>query len=232
MTPTFNMFDFTFPIAPGNLVYLSRELQPVVSYGHITKPFPSAVWLALVITIFVLATMQFVSYRVYQMPKIVSHSLAKSEEFPLNFFLYSYVKLTEPDPLPWFKKWSTGKFLTFLWTILGLFAILFYTSNLRAHFMTIEYEEPPSTLNHVAERGKRVYIFDTAVGLRSVSAPVPVTYRHNLKTCYTYILGKSFWKQQARLGHQSTRLPSWRRRLGESLVSLTQEEDYLHKLLM
>ncbi len=166
LVPIFNMFDLTFPLTPGHLVYLSRQLQPVVSYGHIMKPFPTAVWIAIIITLFALATMQLISYRVYQMPGISSHALATLEEFPMNFFLYSYVKLTEPDPLPWFKKWSTGKFLTFLWSLLGLFAIMFYTSNLRAHFMAIEYEDPPSTLNHIAERGKRVYIFDTAVDQR------------------------------------------------------------------
>ncbi len=60
--------------------------------------------------------------------------------------------------MPWFRSWSAGRFLIFVWMVLSLFLIMFYTSNLRASLMIIDYEKPLDTLQDIVDNGKRVYI--------------------------------------------------------------------------
>ncbi len=70
--------------------------------------------------------------------------------------------------MPWFPKWSSGRFSIFLWSYLSSFLIMFYTSNLRAHLATVDYEKPLDTLESVAENGKRVFIYNAAFKQRLV----------------------------------------------------------------
>ncbi len=45
---------------------------------------------------------------------------------------------------------------------------MFYTSNLRAHLATVDYEKPLDTLESIAENGKRVFIYNAAFQQRLV----------------------------------------------------------------
>ncbi len=94
---------------------------------------------------------------------MIKHGLMKHVSSQFDLFLYPFVKLTEPDPLPWFTKWSSGRLVVLLWSLTSLLLVLFYTSNLRANMIMVNYEPEPRTLLDVAERGERVYMYDLAV---------------------------------------------------------------------
>ncbi len=67
--------------------------------------------------------------------------------------------MTEPEPLPWFTSRGTGgHLLVFLWTLLAWLLVMFYQSNLRAHLILLEYEEPIDTLEDVLLRAKKIWI--------------------------------------------------------------------------
>ncbi len=140
----------------------------MITYSHIVRPFDRTTWILGTLTVFLLATMQLIAYKIYQKPYCKTHNLSKPEEPWFNFYLFSFCKVTEPDCLPWFTKFSAGKLLTCLWMLLAMLLIFFYVSNLRAHFMIVKYEEPPTTLKHIVQRGQRVYIVEVAVALRYI----------------------------------------------------------------
>ena len=83
-----------------------------------------------------------------------------------DFIIHPVAKITEPDPMPWFQGWSTGQFLVFTWSVLALFLTMFYTSNLRAHLVTIHYERPLESFQDIVDNGKKVYIGDGFARLR------------------------------------------------------------------
>ncbi len=75
--------------------------------------------------------------------------------------------MTLTDPLPWFDKWTSGKLGAFLWMMFALLMISFYTSNLRAHMITIDYEEPLHTFEAIARLAGKVYLYSGAYQQRS-----------------------------------------------------------------
>ncbi len=148
--------------------YMSRSPIPVDSYGSILKPFSREVWAATAVLMGVFATFFWTAHRCYTRDALADHArgLVRQEASPFNFFLYSFAKITEPDPLPWFKRMSSGKFVVLLWRILALFLVMCYNSNLRTHMMTETYEKPIDTLQDVVDNGKKVYIWNAATDNR------------------------------------------------------------------
>ncbi len=144
------------------LSYIFRAPRKVVSYGNVARPFSVLVWLIIFFTVFVLATLQFASYKVYTSKGIIEYDIMKKVSSQVDLFLYPFVKITEPDPMPWFIKWSTGKFVVFLWTLTAMLLVMFYTSNLRAYMIMIDYEPEPRTLKDIVDREERVYIYNLA----------------------------------------------------------------------
>ena len=41
---------------------------------------------------------------------MLGHKLTMREDNLSNFYIYVFAKITEPDPLPWFNKWSSGNY--------------------------------------------------------------------------------------------------------------------------
>lgn len=161
----FHMFEIIYPNWSGKLVYITRYPLLVTSYNNLTKPFSAATWALSLTTIFILSILLFVTHKVYS-TFLKTFALAKEEINPSNFFLFPFTKITEPEPLPWFEKWSTGKFVVFLWSALCFFLPMFYNSNLRSHLTMLQYEKAPNTLNDITLRGQRVYIFEGAMRQR------------------------------------------------------------------
>ncbi len=155
-------FDFGSPMIFVEMHYMSRSPVPVTSYGNITKPFSMGVWMLSILCIGALSAMFYVAYKAYRSEGLAGWRLARNEESRANFLIYPFAKITEPDPLPWFLTWSTGTYLVFLWSLLSLFLNMFYTSNLRANMMTLDYERPIDTLEDIVANGQRVYIHDGA----------------------------------------------------------------------
>ncbi len=161
-----SMFDYGAPLVLTNLVYMTRPPLPVLTYNRMATPFPNSVWTATLTTILVLACLMFVIHRVHTTTELKRFELVKKVRSQVNFFLFAFAKITEPDPLPWFQEWSSGKIATLSWSVLSTFMIFFYTSNLRAHLVMIDYEEPPKGVRDIHKRGERVYIHDVALKQR------------------------------------------------------------------
>ncbi len=167
MLEVFNrLFDLIVPYSESKLIYVTRAPKPMTSLGSITKQFTIVVWITSASTIFALAALLYLTHTLYQVDHIKMYTLAKEEKLKANIWIFPFAKITEPEPLPWFKKWSAGKMVVLLWSVLSTFLAHFYTSNFRASLIAVEYEEPPTTLQNVVDRGERVYIFDLAVFLR------------------------------------------------------------------
>ena len=153
-------FTLSAPFLLTEKGYISRNPIPVTTYGNISRPFSASVWALSAIAIATFSFLFMVSHRLYSSSKhLRPFHLARKERAPLNFVIFPFAKITEPDPLPWFRKWSAGKLLVLLWSTFSLTMILFYCSNLRVHFVTVDYESPIDTLEDVVKNNKRVYLF-------------------------------------------------------------------------
>ncbi len=147
----------------GEMVYGSSVPQQVVSLDNITEPFPGNVWIYTVLTLLLFSFLSYTFHWAYQK---LGHGLVGPESDKSNFFLFTYCKITEPEPLPWFDRVAGGKLCVTSWGIFCLFMIMFYQSNLRAHMITVKYERPIETLEDVLLRARKVWLPTVAVTLR------------------------------------------------------------------
>ncbi len=162
-------FALSTPLMMSSLLYISRSPVPITTYGNVSKPFSPLVWVATLVILLVLSFMLLGTYCLYyRSGHLRKFHLVKKEELPLNFIIFPLVKITEPDPLPWFKTWSSGKFIVMLWSLFSLFLIMFYTSNLRVKMLTVEYEVPIKTLEDILAYSKKVYLFQGFIRHRCV----------------------------------------------------------------
>ncbi len=157
------MFDTGFPLVQMRILGVSRAPKAKLPFGNIMKPFPLSTWLAMLVSLLALSTVLVGSYETYEK---VSKKLIIKEDAYENFFLFTFCKIAEPEPLPWFKGGIAGKLTVFLWTLLSLFCILFYLSNLRAVMVTTEYEKSIDTLQDILDNGRRVWIDNGFIQLR------------------------------------------------------------------
>ncbi len=148
-------YDFTPIIHGTGTVFMARVPQPVLSFGNVLKPFNATTWLLILSTVFLLCVMFLFTYMIYE--KLRSEFVVP-EPSKLNFFLYPMFKITEPDPLPWFKGGMSSKLSVFTWSLFALFINMFYLSNLRAYMIMVDYEDPMETLDDVATQGRKVWI--------------------------------------------------------------------------
>ncbi len=147
----------THPFLHTGLKYIAvapREINLTV--GNIVKPFNALTWAAVTCSLFLLCSFFLAAHSVYQRLEGIS---LRPEESKLNFYLYGFCKITEPEPLPWFSKAAAGTMSVTLWTMLGLFVSMFYQSNLRAFMVTKEYEKPMVSLQDVLDRGENIWVF-------------------------------------------------------------------------
>ncbi len=136
-----------------------------LTLGNIVKPFNALIWAAVTCSLFLLCTFFLAAHRVYQRLEGIS---LRPEASKLNFYIYGFCKITEPEPLPWFSKAMAGTMSVTLWTIFGLFITMFYQSNLRAFMVTKEYEKPMVSLQDVLDRGENIWMSRTAYFLMQV----------------------------------------------------------------
>ncbi len=159
--------DQSFHLFVGSSHFVSRLPIPIVSFGNIVRPFSPMVWAMTGVTTFALATFFLFASRVYQSSNRDNLRSRGLDEPVENFYLYSFFRLTEPDPLCWFtSKWSAGRLGVLLWSLLSLFLMHSYSSNLRAHIMAVQYERPLKTLEDIISNGRTVYIYKSAFGIR------------------------------------------------------------------
>ncbi len=120
--------------------YISRYPRPIPSFYNILVPLSPGVWWnfvhkctcytrhlfffrsATLLSLLGFSLFFLLAHKVYQLEPLSHLNLAKNEPFVTNFFISTTAKITEPDPLPWFSKWSTG--------YAPCYTILCYTTNL------------------------------------------------------------------------------------------------------
>ena len=151
-------------LATNTFVFASKAPEAITTFGNLTQPFDMSIWLCTFLAVAVIASCIAVAHKLYSN---INRKLVKAESQPTNFFLFTFCKITEPEPLPWFfKGLFGGPTLVFLWSLLAWLLIMFYQSNLRAHMIASEYEKPMDTLQDVLDRSTRVWIANVMTHLR------------------------------------------------------------------
>ena len=177
-------FDLDFPQAMVRVVGLSRTPGQKLPFGNITKPFSPLLWLLISFCLVSLSLSLFVAHALYER---VSKRLVLKEEAKTNFLLFTFCKITEPEPLPWFRGGFGGRLLVFLWTTLSLLCTMFYVSNLRAMMVTTEYEKSIDTLEDVLTHGKKVWIPQAMTSLKYKTS-LPRMQRYFLKIILLFLV--------------------------------------------
>ncbi len=143
----------------GNFHFISRMPNVLERFYGFLLPFSLSIWVTTIFSLLCLSIMFYITYSAYTIPEMSHAGLHIKETSSLNFFLYTLSKLTEPDPLPWFtSQWSTGKLLTFIWSLYCLLMTSFYNCNLRAHLAAVDYEKPVDNANDVIQQGKTPWL--------------------------------------------------------------------------
>ena len=154
-------FDLTDQLGFVETLFVSRSPIPLVSFNNVTKPFAWTVWIAIAVSLLACSAYFLASHKIYsRLQSLTGIKLVQEEVSSLNFFLFTFFKITEPDPLSWFKEWTGGKAVVFMWSFLALFLSMAYTSNLRAHMMTVRREHPLDTLQDIVDYAHRPWIFN------------------------------------------------------------------------
>ncbi len=126
-----------------------------------SKPFEAFTWVGIVFTLFLLCTFFLVAHTTYKSLGL-GDDLVLPEGSRFNFFLYGFCKITEPEPLPWFRRAAAGSLAVTLWSVFALLLLMFYQSNLRAHLVTVDYEKPMATMQDVLDRGQKIWSINSA----------------------------------------------------------------------
>ncbi len=147
------------PHIEQNFYFISRMPRVLENSHGFLLPFSKLIWITIITSLLCLSIMFYFTYTLYSLPEFLYAGLHKKETSSLNFFLYTFCKIAEPDPLPWFTcKWSTGKLLTFMWSMYCLLIIFFYNCNLRAHLSAVDYEKTIDNANDVIQHGKTPWL--------------------------------------------------------------------------
>ncbi len=139
--------------------FVSRTPKQVASYTSTAKPFFGLFWAMIALTLFCFHIIIYIAHSMYASSFIALEKLHKGQSSFAKFGISVYFKVTEPEAIDMFShKWSTGRLLSFLWTVFCFFVIAFYNSNLRAHLAAITYEAKIETTQDVVNKGERVWI--------------------------------------------------------------------------
>ncbi len=153
-------FELLYPHHHTQLKFMSRVPRPLEKTDSLLRPFSPLIWSLFTLTTLSFSLMFLVAHSTYSSDGVKQWKLHRHEVSKVNFLLYTFSKVAEPDPVPWFtQKWSAGKFLAFLWSLYALLAVLFYACNLRAHLAALDHEEKIDTLQDVINNRQRPWIF-------------------------------------------------------------------------
>ncbi len=128
-------------------------MQELVPFSNITLPFPWTIWLYILLVLTLFSVIFLLFHKSYY-----ALGLTNPEPSVSNFLIYTFCKITEPEPLPWFERSVGGKLGVFSWSVFCSFIIMFYQSNLRANMITVTYSKPIETLSDIVDHGKTVWL--------------------------------------------------------------------------
>ncbi len=163
-TPQFHRhFELLLPFIEAPFAFISRKPSVLERVDNIFRPFSIDIWIVVIATMLCFSVVFYVVHYLYSQ-KLWKQKFHRNEDSSINFILYSFCKITEPDPVPWFtEKWSAGKLLSFQWSLFCLLIVAIYTCNLRAHFAAVDYEKPIDTAEDVIENGKRPWLISELI---------------------------------------------------------------------
>lgn len=96
-------FDLLTPLLFYELFVAYRTPVPVASFGSITAPFAWPVWGALFATVSALAASLMAAHGAYSsLDDDTRSALVRPVHSKVDFFLFAFAKMSEPDALPWF----------------------------------------------------------------------------------------------------------------------------------
>ncbi len=151
--------EVMFPHIEQNFYFISRQPRVLENTDGFLLPFSSLIWSIIIFSLLCLSVMFYITHSIYTFPELMYAGLHKKENNPTNFFLYTFCKITEPDPVPWStERWSTGKFLAFVWSMYCLLIVSFYNCNLRAYLSAVDYEKPIDSTEDVVRNGQRPWL--------------------------------------------------------------------------
>ena len=149
-------FRYSSPYVLIEERFVTREPNSIKSLYQHFNVFQLPVWIAIICTLASLAvSFKFIHF-IYL--NKINPALAGSVTHPMDFIILSTASITEPDPLPWFPKFSAGKLLVLVWDIFCLNINFFYYCNLRTQLMMVEYENPIDSNQAVIESGRPFYM--------------------------------------------------------------------------
>ena len=105
--PIIQFVTMTYPFHVVNSKWISRQPIPLKAYNSMINVFSFTVWIFVIATLFLLAMLFGFVYFMYQKDER-TQNLAIKLTHPMDFVLLTYFAITEPDPLPWFPRWSSG----------------------------------------------------------------------------------------------------------------------------
>lgn len=159
----FKSTDFSTYIYEIEMKFLTRAPLKISSFDNLTRVFSPIVWIAIYLCLAALTLMMFITHRIYTQVDLQGHGLANSNDVPwTNFVLFAFAKFVEPDPIPWFNRFSTGKMLVLIWSLYTMLIVLFFNSNLRTILIATQYEKPFKTLERIIELDRPTYILKEA----------------------------------------------------------------------
>ncbi len=132
--------------------FVSQEPKISNKYDHLLRPFNWPVWSAVVACLILFSTMFYLTYHTYSSEHLFGQKLHSNGFSYYTFPLYTLTKVKNPAPLPWFHpKKSTGRLLTFEYTVFCFLLVVMYLSNLQAHLVAVGYEKPVDTMQDVID---------------------------------------------------------------------------------
>ncbi len=151
--------EILVPHMEQNFHFISRMPRVLEHVDSFLLPFSSQIWLIVMLSLLCLSIMFYATHSLYISSALIHAGLHKPETSSMNFLLFTFAKLTEPDPIPWFsQKWSTGKLVTFVWSLFSFLILSFYNCNLRAHLSAVSYEKPIDEAEDVILHGKKPWL--------------------------------------------------------------------------
>lgn len=137
------------------LKWYTRAPVPIGSYRNIVKVFSMNVWISFMLTLLLFSFLFYLTHSLYEQ---LDPDLIVPVSTKWDFLIFPFCKFVEPDPVPWFPAWSTGRALVLLWSVFSLIIVLAYSCNLRANLIAKDYEAPIKTHQDVLDRGENIYL--------------------------------------------------------------------------
>lgn len=103
----YEVFDntrFTFFLT---IRYVTRHPRKQVAFWRVVHGFDSWSWIGVFVCLSLFSFAFSLIFYVYKY-KLKDKSLYRNPGSRVDFALMTFTTFVEPDPLPWFPKWSTG----------------------------------------------------------------------------------------------------------------------------